>query len=161
MRKAVPALMIVLLAGGPALGHETKVGSLTIEHAWARPAAKGNSAAYMVIMNSGAPDRLTGLSTDVAASAGLHSTTIDAQGVGKMVPVQALDVPSGAEAKLAPGGLHVMLIGLKQPLEQGQTFPLTLNFEHAGAVTVEVAVEKSPSHELVTGMEHQHQSPTN
>jgi copper(I)-binding protein len=148
--------MIALLAGGPAIAHETKVGSLTVEHAWARPAAKGNAAAYMVILNTGEPDRLTGLATEVAGTAELHSTTIDAQGVARMVPVQAVDVPSGAEAKLAPGGVHVMLIGLKQPLVEGQAFPLTLEFEQAGPVTVEVAIEKSPSHRAGMSTDHGH-----
>ncbi|MGD9507582.1 MAG: copper chaperone PCu(A)C [Geminicoccaceae bacterium] len=156
MRRAVAAGIMALMVGGTAVAHETKVGSLTIEHAWARPAAKGNAAAYMVIMNAGAADRLTGVSTEVAATAELHSSTIDAQGVGRMVPVQAVELPSDAEAKLAPGGLHIMLIGLKQPLVEGQEFPLTLDFEQAGAVTVEVAIEKSPSHGGEAGMEHQH-----
>ena len=101
------------------------------------------------------------LALNVSVDQQTKAVTIDAQGVGRMVPVQAVDVPSGAEAKLAPGGLHVMLIGLKQPLKEGQTFPLTLNFEHAGPVTVEVAIEKSASHGPATSMEHQHQSSTN
>jgi len=161
MRSILPAVLVALLTGGPAVAHETKIGSLTIEHAWARPAVKGNSAAYMVIMNAGADDRLTGASSDVAGTAELHSTTIDAQGVGKMVPVQAVDVPSAGEAKLAPGGLHLMLVGLKQPLKEGEEFPLTLNFEHAGPVTVEVEVEKKASHGEEAGMEHMHEQPSN
>jgi copper(I)-binding protein len=156
MRTVLGASVLVLLAGSPAFTQETKIGTLTIEHAWARPAAKGNSAAYMVIMNAGAADRLTAVSTEVAATAELHSSAIDAQGIGKMVPVQAVDVPSGSEARLAPGGLHIMLMGLKRPLVEGQQFPLTLSFEQAGPVTVEVAIEKSPSHGAKAGMEHQH-----
>ena len=156
MRAASFTVLIAVLTSAPALAHETKVGSLTIEHAWARPAAKGNSAAYMTIANAGEGDRLTGASAEVAGAVELHSSTIDAQGVGRMVPVQGVDLPSGAEAKLAPGGVHIMLIGLKQPLVAGQMFPLVLDFEHAGPVRVEVAIEKSPSHAGEAGMEHQH-----
>lgn len=159
-RCAITAAMVTL-ACGTAVAHETKVGSLTIEHAWARPAVKGNSAAYMVIMNAGSDDRLTGVSSEVAEKTELHSTTIDAQGVGKMVPVQAVDVPSGGQAKLAPGGLHVMLVGLKEALKEGQEFDLTLEFEHAGPVAVEVEVEKSPSHGPEMEMGDEHKATTN
>ena len=161
MRSILPVVLVALLTGGTGIAHETKIGSLTIEHAWARPAAKGNSAAYMVIMNAGEDDRLTGASADVAGTAELHSTTIDAQGIGKMVSVQAVDVPSGGEAKLAPGGLHLMLVGLKQPLKEGEAFPLILNFERAGPVTVEVEVEKTASHGEEAGVEHMHEAPAN
>jgi hypothetical protein len=145
MRMLVAAMCGLFLAG-TAAAHDFKVGEITIDHPWARPAAKGNSAAYLVIQNAGPADRLVSAATDVAGTVEMHSTTIDAQGVGRMVQVQAIDVPQGAEAKLAPGGLHIMLIGLKQPLAEGQEFPLTLTFEKAGAVTVEVAVEKTASH---------------
>jgi copper(I)-binding protein len=155
MRTLLASLCGLLLAGA-AGAHEFKAGAITVDHPWARPAASGNSAAYFVIENAGEGDRLIGAATDVAATVEMHSTTIDAQGVGRMVPVQAVDVPQGAEAKFAPGGLHVMLIGLKQPLVEGQEFPLTLTFEKAGAVTVEVAVEKTASHGAGGDMQHGH-----
>lgn len=70
----------------------------------------------------------------------------------KMRLVKAIDAKAGAPAVLEPGGLHIMLIGLKQPLKEGEKFPLTLTFEKAGSVSVEVAVESvgagtpEPSH---------------
>jgi hypothetical protein len=60
-----------------------------------------------------------------------------------MRPVAALDIPAGQPVTLKPGGEHIMLIGLQHPLREGQTFPLTLNFEKAGARTVTVAIEKA------------------
>ena len=129
---------------------------MTVEHPWARSASTGNSAAYFVLENEGAADRLIGVSSDVAGSARMHATTIDAQGIARMMPVQAVDVPAGAAATFAPGGLHVMLIGLTKPLVEGQAFPLSLTFEKAGAVTVEVAIEKTPSHGGGEGMQHTH-----
>jgi copper(I)-binding protein len=155
MRTFLSALVGLLLISS-AGAHELKAGSITVEHPWARPAAAGNSAAYFVLENAGAADRLIGVSSEVAGSVGMHSTTIDAQGIGRMVPVQAVDVPSGAEAKFGPGGLHVMLVGLTKPLAEGQTFPLTLTFEKAGAITVEVAVEKTASHGGSDAMQHKH-----
>ena len=149
---AFAGLLLISSAGA----HEFKAGSITVEHPWARPAAAGNSAAYFALENEGAADRLVRVSSDVAGSVEMHSTTIDAQGVGRMVPVQAVDVPPGTEAKFAPGGLHVMLIGLTKPLAEGQEFPLTLTFEKAGAVTVEVAVEKAASHNGGEAKQHKH-----
>jgi periplasmic copper chaperone A len=157
MRILLTAALGLLLAG-TAIGHEFKAGAMTIEHPWARPAASGNIAAYFVIENGGDADRLIGIGTAVAKAADLHSTTIDAQGVGRMTPVQAVDIPAGATATFAPGGLHVMLMGLTRPLEAGQEFPLTLMFEKAGAVTVEVLVEKTASQGASEGMQHKHGS---
>jgi copper(I)-binding protein len=156
MRMTGAVLAGSLLLAGMAEAHEFKVGSITIEHPWARPAASGNSAVYFVVRNAGGADRLIGVSSNVAGTAGMHSTTIDAQGVARMVAVQAVDVQAGAEAKFAPGGLHVMLIGVTRPLEEGQEFPLTLTFEKAGAVTVEVAIEKTASHGGGQDMQHKH-----
>jgi copper(I)-binding protein len=70
----------------------------------------------------------------------LH-TTIKEGDVMRMRQVQSIDVPAGGSTELRPGGLHVMLIGLAQPLVQGTKIPLTLSFERAGTVTVEVMVE--------------------
>jgi copper(I)-binding protein len=71
-----------------------------------------------------------------------------------MRPVEAIEVTPGAPIVLQPGGLHVMLIGLKAPLKEGERFPLTLTFERAGTIEVEVVVEKlgamGPDH-----MDHQ------
>ena len=135
----------LLLAAGVASGHEAKVGTIEIEHAWARPAKSGNGAAYMTLSNEGkAPDRLVAVSApDVARSAELHESSTDAQGVMRMRPVEGgVEVPPGGEARLAPGGYHVMLVGLKHPLAEGKNFPLVLTFAKAGKVTVDVAVEK-------------------
>ena len=151
MRSLSAMLAAALLVAGSATAHDTQQGPLTIDHPWARPAASGNSAAYMVIANSGAGDRLVGAASEVARVVEIHSTSVDAQGVARMVPVQAVDIPQEAEAVLSPGGLHVMLIGLTRPLEVGQTFPLTLEFEQAGPVTVEVAVERSASNGATAG----------
>jgi copper(I)-binding protein len=122
-------------------------GSITVAQSWARPAAAGaTGAAYMVITNTGAvADRLVGASSAVARKVEFHSTMVDEQGVATMRGVQAIELPPGGEARLAPGGLHMMLIGLTQPLKAGEpAFPLTLTFERAGEVTVEVAVQARP-----------------
>jgi periplasmic copper chaperone A len=61
----------------------------------------------------------------------------------RMRPLAAIDIPAGQTVTLSPGGMHIMLLGLTQPLREGQSFPLTLSFDHAGPRQVTVAIEKA------------------
>ncbi len=144
------ATSILFLALGtvaaPAAGgaHEINAGSLVIEHPWARATAtpQQTGAAYMIIRNRGAePDRLLAARSGEAASVTLHGSSVDAQGVARMREAGPIEIPAGGEARLAPGGVHVMLDGLKTPLFEGVSYPLTLVFERAGEIGVEVEVQ--------------------
>lgn len=129
-----------LFVASPALA-----GDITIDNAYARaasPAAK-SGAAFMEIVNGGPEDdRLLSVSSDVAAKLGLHTSTQSGDGIMRM---QALDegiaIPAGGMHRLARGGDHVMLMGLKTPLLQGAKVTLTLTFEKAGEMTVEIPVD--------------------
>jgi copper(I)-binding protein len=123
--------------------HSSIEGQITIEHPWGRPGAAGqDSAVYFTIHNpAGQADHLLGVATEVTPHAELHRTAIDANGVASMSHQDAVEIPAGSEVEFAPGGLHVMLAGLAHDLQPGDTFPLTLTFEHAGEVTVQVEVE--------------------
>ena len=114
--------------------------------AWARPSigSTGNSAAYMKVMNHGdAADRLVGVKSEVAKRTEIH-THIMEDNVAKMRRVKGgVDVPAKGDVEFKPGGLHVMLIGLKAKLSEGQAFPLTLVFEKRGEVVVDVKIQKS------------------
>jgi hypothetical protein len=135
-------LLIAGLASSSAFAHEFKLGTLTIGHPWARASAGPvrNGAAYLTVHNAGAADSLVAVSGDVAKRVELHTHLMEGD-VMKMRRVEALEVPAGGMAALEPGGIHVMLIGLAQPLKEGERFPLTLTFRDAGEVTVEVKVE--------------------
>jgi len=112
---------------------------------WARATAAGakNGVAYMTVVNKGnSDDRLLAVSTPIAETAEPHKTASE-NGVMKMLPVDAVEVKAGSEVVLKPGGYHVMLMHLKAPLQQGETFPMTLTFEKAGKVDVTVKVEKA------------------
>ncbi len=139
---AVLLLASGLIAAAPTAAHEVKFAGFTIEHPWARASAgpARNSAAFMTIHNSGEADRLIAAAGDVAARVELHTHMMEGD-VMKMRQVEAIDVPAGGMAALQPGGFHVMLIGLHEPLNEGDRFPLTLTFEKAGEVTLEIAVE--------------------
>ncbi|MBP2299018.1 copper chaperone PCu(A)C [Azospirillum picis] len=137
------ATALSMLGAAAALAHSYKAGPIDIGHPWARATAPSapNGGAYLSLSNTGADgDRLVAASTPAAEKAELH-THLNENGVMKMREVPGIDVLAGETVKLAPSGLHVMLLGLKQPLVKGTRFPMTLRFEKAGSVDVEVAVE--------------------
>jgi copper(I)-binding protein len=107
--------------------------------AWARATVGPAGAVYLTLTATGAPDRLVGAATDVADSADLHETANEG-GVMKMRAVPALPLADGTSVTFSPGGYHIMLTGLKRPLKEGDRFALTLRFDKAPPVTVEVAV---------------------
>ena len=115
--------------------------SVRAHDAWARASAGGAVAAVYVTVTGGAqPDQLTGASTPVAAKAEAHESFTD-NGVMKMRPAPDVAIPPNKTVAFAPGGYHIMLTGLKQPLRAGQSFPLTLTFAHSTPVTVDVQVQ--------------------
>lgn len=125
-----------------ALAHDYIQGDIHIIEPWSRPlpAVSANGAAYMTLVNKGtAPDRLLSVSTPAARKAEIHTHTMEG-GMMKMRPLDHIDIEPGEPSVLQPGGTHVMLIGLKEPLVEGKSFPLTLNFERAGAVEVTVII---------------------
>lgn len=132
---------VLLLAVPAALAEDAKVGDLTIGHAYSRPSAARNGAAYMTIESKGATDRLVAAATARAGKVELH-TVIQEGDVMRMRQVPAIEVPAGGKVELKPGGFHVMLLGLTAPLKEGERYQLTLEFAHAGKVEVDVQVEK-------------------
>ncbi|KAA5605073.1 copper chaperone PCu(A)C [Roseospira marina] len=128
-------------AQAAAVTPEAIVGDLTVTDAWARASAgmARAGAAFVTIRNDGAADRLIAADADVSRVVELHTHIMDGD-VMRMRKVDAIDVPGGETTTLQPGGLHVMLIDLHAPLAEGQTFPLSLTFEQAGTVDVQVTV---------------------
>ena len=135
-----------LLAGStlPAFAHDYAVGDLQIRHPWSRelPPNAPAGAAFFVIENHGAADRLIGASTPMAGKSELH-THVHENGLMKMTHIPAIELPTHASSHFQPGGNHVMLFDLSKPLVAGESFPLTLEFEKAGKVEVEVKVESA------------------
>lgn len=131
-------LLAGLLVAGTALAQASQVRA---DSAWARATAPSQSvsAAYATLTSS-TPDRLVGVETPLTPHAGLHAMTMDGS-VMRMRPVDGVALPAGQPVVLAPGGAHIMLMDLKAPLKAGQRFPLTLRFEHAAPLTLEVPVE--------------------
>jgi copper(I)-binding protein len=141
---AALALAIMFVGAQSVLAHEFKVGDLEIEHPWSRatPAGAKVAGGYFTIVNKGSTvDRLLSISSDISEKAELHEMGVK-DGVMTMRPVSGgLEVPAGGKVALAPGGYHLMFVGLKRQPKQGEKFAATLTFEKAGTVNVEFAVE--------------------
>jgi copper(I)-binding protein len=140
MRAFILAAAILVGLSGLAAAQSSPI---EVSNAWAR-ATVGSSpgGAFMTIVNKGTTDdRLIAASSSVAQTAALHETK-NVNGVMRMPLVPALEIKAGAKLMLAPGGFHIMLMGLKAPLKQGESFPITLTFEKAGKVDTMVKVGK-------------------
>lgn len=145
MKKLARAVIISLamFASGVS-AHDYTAGDLKIGHPFTRTTPPGAVAAgaYLSIENKGkSADKLLRAASPVAGLVELHSMSMDGN-VMRMRAVPSIDVAAGATVKLAPGGLHVMLQDLKRPLKEGERVPMTLVFERAGEVKVELAVQK-------------------
>lgn len=118
---------------------------ITIEDAYARVARPSApvGAAFFIIRNTGAEaDRLIGASTELAAIAEIHTHIQTDEGIVQMRPVEGgLEIPALGEHALERGGDHIMIMGLTEPLEQGDMLPLTLVFENTGGISVDIVVD--------------------
>ena len=144
MKSILIAMLVAMtLPFGLATSARAGAGDVVVENAWSR-ASIGTSrpgAAYMDIRNAGDEDvTLTGLRTDLAGMPEIHLTSTNEQGVSSMSPVGEIAIAPGETVALAPGGMHAMLMQLRRPMEEGETFPLTLLFSDGGEVTVEVPI---------------------
>ncbi len=165
----IAVLLLVLTACGGGTAPQSEPADTTpieVQNAWVRPAvmtgmadetsdtmegmegmddmdgaaSTSNSAAYMIIMNnSDTANAIVGAATDVATTVELHTVEMD-NGVMKMRPVEQIDVPANGQATLQPGGFHVMLLGIKQDLVEGDTVDLTLTFQNGEEITVAAPV---------------------
>lgn len=154
------SFMMCLLASGcliiSAFAHDYKTGDIVIEHPWARatPPGAANGAGYLVLKNHGQiADKLLAASSVVADRVEVHTHIMEEE-VMKMRKVDSLELPPGGDVVLAPGGLHLMLIGLKHQLTDGETFPVELTFEHAGSTTIEIQVQKDDENEHEGHQQH-------
>ena len=137
MMKILIAIVVALWAGAsPTLAEE----SVRVSDAWARASVLASRpvASYLTI-ESAVEDRLLGVTTPVAGHVMIHAVEKDGD-VSRMKHIETLEVPTGERITLAPGGMHLMLMGLQDKLSEGTTFPMTLNFENAGEIKIEVSV---------------------
>ena len=162
MRFAAMALAAVAFAA-PAARHaiaaEFKAEDIAVEAPWSRatPGGAKVGAGYLTIKNGGAaPDRLVSATADIAERAEIHEMSMT-DGMMKMRRVtDGVAVPAGGNVALAPNGYHLMFLGLKKPLKEGEKFPGTLTFEKAGTVAVTFEVRGVGAAVPDEGAEHHH-----
>ena len=159
-------LLTALLVGGTlfsiqSMAHDYTAGDLHIQHPWSRalPPVAPTGAAYMKIENRGeASDTLTAADTPIAGYTELHEHVHEGE-LMKMQRIDSVTIAPGEQVEFSPGGHHVMLFELKEPLVAGNMYPMTLTFERAGEVEVEVLVSKDPVQEDAaehSGHDHSH-----
>jgi copper(I)-binding protein len=118
------------------------LAQIEIENPWSRVTTPGAkiAAGYMTIRNkSAAPDRLLDASTPLAAKVETHVTMKDGD-IMRMREVKGYEIPANGSFELKPGGAHLMLVNIKAPFKEGDKIPLTLRFERAGEVKIELQV---------------------
>jgi copper(I)-binding protein len=162
------ATMTMAMAAGLAGCGSSGDGGITVSDPWARAtASKAKNGAVYFSIESADADALVGASVDadVARRVELHESKASSSdematetttppggaddgmadggaGMAKMVPVDEIRLPAGEEVELEPGGFHVMLIGLASPLEEGDSFPLTLEFDDHEPMSIDVEVKR-------------------
>ena len=133
------------LSASPVIAKDLKVGSLKIEHGYAMETRPGqpNGGAFIEVENRGKRvERLLSVSFPKTVSERGELHTMKHEN-GKMImrEVPKFEIPAGGKLKLQPGGDHLMLIGIKEPLKAGSTVKATLQFENAGKVEVDLTVK--------------------
>lgn len=123
-------------------GATSAASGLRVEDAWARAAQQGaTTAVYLTVVNSGASaDRLLRAASAAGESLQIHETSVMPGDVVHMQPVPDVEIPAGGRVEFQPGGLHLMLTGLRSQLNAGDSLSLTLVFETAGEVELQVEV---------------------
>lgn len=118
-------------------------GGIEIKDAWVRETPPGSNitALYLNIKNTGEKsDTLNSVSTNVSESSEIHKTSLDDKGVAKMEMMKSVTIGSGETVNFEPGGMHIMLIGLQQPIKSGDIVEVKLNFETTGETTIKAKV---------------------
>ncbi len=143
---AVLAAWLLSACGAP--------GDIEALQPWARAAMMGeNSAVYMELRNSSdQADDLVGVSSDVAQAVEIHLSSMNSEGMMQMVKQDSIPLPVNAEIQFAPGGLHIMLIGLTRELKAGDHFQVTLHFRTHADIVLDVVVQKMEGMDMSTHM---------
>jgi periplasmic copper chaperone A len=132
--------MAVLLLGACA----PAAADIETSDVWARVGmADGTSAVYLILANGTATDdELLSASSDIAAAVEIHMSQLGPKGEMQMIPQESVPLAAGAKVEFKPGGLHVMLIGLKQELKVGDQFEVTLHFKNHADIILKVIVKE-------------------
>jgi copper(I)-binding protein len=144
IRVVVASFVLTAAIGVSGATARQQSGNIVVEDAWIAATNSGATvgAGYVTIRNTGSrTERLTSAASDAADRVELHEMTVT-NGMMRMHPVPAIEIPPGGTVTLAPGGLHIMFLDINTPFTAGSTVPVTLHFEHQGDVEVEFSVRR-------------------
>ena len=116
---------------------------IEVHDAWARPAAQGGNGAVYIVIRPAAADELVGVTSDVAEAVEMHESVMSGD-VMEMHQLESVPLNAGQEIVFEPGGLHIMLIGLKQDLKNGDEFEIILQFQKHEDLRISVSVSDTP-----------------
>ena len=133
---------VFLLSGCAAPATE----GVEVRDAWARPAAQGGNGAIYFVIRSSSSDELVGATSDVAAAVEMHESKMNGD-VMEMRQLTSLSLKAGEEAVFEPGGLHMMLVGLKQELKVGDEIQITLHFKNFQDIPLQIPIQDTPASE--------------
>ena len=139
----IPLLLTLLWAGG-ALAIDYKLGAIEIRQPWTRatPPTAESGGGFLVLTNTGStPDRLVAVKSPAADKAEIHEMKMDGNVMRMRELDKGLEIPPGATVTLKPGGYHIMFMELKAPFAKDTKVPMTLVFEKAGSIDVELLVQ--------------------
>ncbi len=142
-RRLLLAAALALLLGFASVAVAQSVGPIRITAAQAMPTVPGqrNGGGFLTLVNSGADDRIVAATSPACGHVELHTMSME-NSVMRMREVESIPVPAGQTLQMRPGsGYHLMLMDLNAPLQVGQTVPVTVKFEKAGSVAVDLKVE--------------------
>ena len=142
-RRLILAAAIALLAG-PAIAHDSKVGTLEISRPWTRatPPTAQTGGGFLTVTNKGTtPDRLVAARSSASDKVEIHEMKMDGNVMRMRELEKGLEIPAGATVMLKPGGFHIMFMGLKAPFAKDAKVPVTLVFEKAGSLDIALDVE--------------------
>jgi copper(I)-binding protein len=144
MKARIAFALLLAVAALPALAKDYRLGPIEIRQPWTRatPSTAQAGGGFLVITNTGtAPDRLIAAKSPVAERVDVHEMKMDGNVMRMRAVEKGIEIPPGGTVELKPGGFHVMFAGLKAPFAKDSKVPLTLVFEKAGSIDVELPVE--------------------
>ncbi|WP_417685220.1 copper chaperone PCu(A)C [Roseibium sp.] len=157
--KTLAAAAMMSLVASSSFASDVAKGDITVSKTWTRatPPKAMAGGGFAEITNSGSEDdRLVAASSPAAGRVELHEMAVN-DGVMKMRQLEnGIEVPAGQTVALQPGGLHIMFMALNGPFKEGETVPVTLTFEKAGEVEIDLKVEKIGAKGMAHGQMHQH-----
>lgn len=160
MKRILVSLAALALSAGAVFAHDFTLGDLHIHHPASRATLPGQpvGGGFMTITNKGAEaDRLVSVDAPaVSDDVQIHEMSVENDVMKMRQLPEGLEIPAGAAVELKPGGLHVMFMGIKHPLKEGEKFKATLNFEKAGKLDVDFVIEAAKPADGAAGKHEGH-----